>query len=418
MTPTTSPKPLFLKARLLAFVFGLGLLVGPAFGAFKLFTSEPSKFNGRRPAMTVSDAQETKVLLGVVIVPFVLILMYLGGFLVRMSVSRSATESDIRTDPEAPSFADSALICMHEGLGGGSAVIVDREAGMVHFRQCHYPPQPSLFPKAQQWHSCSIQGLLQASRDIEIVNDRKIESFVIKTPTGQAIATPAMANYEALCKALESPISSQDELLAPASHRRSSSSEQPLTVADDDEDEPTQPLTTATVNPRETSKGTIPAAPFGVSLRHTESGWELTAPITSNGTAIVSGMLLALSAYGMFQLLSSIGFDFLVVGIGLGAMSAIGWQCARGSWGILRITCHGNHLTIFEGVGSLGSTQTFDATRMPEINKATVTRKYAIAKVIRLSGNSEIQFGELLSDEHREYIRTALYRLLLDQKKM
>lgn len=425
----TSSTPQNFKQRSLIIALGLGLLIGPAFGAFKYFASEPSQPTTGRQRMTIGDARQAHLILGVtVIVPLGLLAMWGGGVLLRIGLGPVATESDLHADPDAPKFADSALICMSVGLGGGSAVIVDREAGKIHFRQCYLPLQPSFLPKAPQWHCCSLREIVRASHSYQTHQGKTTSvSFEIRTRDGRAIVAPSMTNYSEMCRCLEQVCPSPGDSVQAREPHSDTIPEMESVRRTEDDNALQEPLTSISATPSTTTRASLPTPPYGASFQETESGWCLTVPMTSIGTAIVSGPLLAVSAYGAFQALSACvlstmhRFDFqLVLGFGFLALCvslALGWQFARSIWGQLRISCDGQQLTVFQGVGSLGSTQVCDASRTSRIIETTIRRGKSFDTVIQLTGATQIHFGALLTAEHRNYIRLALCQLLLQQTR-
>lgn len=107
-------------------------------------------------------------------------------------------EADLRADPDAPKFSADSLVCESStGLGKPRAVIVDHEARMIHFQNCHRPfGFWVLF--CQTWLSCPLTDVLRTRQKTMKQNDGSIEDYlVMQTRTGIATVY-SCTNYEAL----------------------------------------------------------------------------------------------------------------------------------------------------------------------------------------------------------------------------
>jgi hypothetical protein len=183
------PKSLSLKKRITGFAVGL-LFVGI------------SASNLIPIVMFVKDFQASHDWLDILFVP-VLVLglgvmgvaaLLIGAFAMWFAVSGTP---DVRTEPKAPKFSADALVCQF----GHTAVIVDHDAGLIHFRRCHRL-RGSWRIRGQSWFTCPRTDVLRIYYKGNRGSRGSLTQFIIETRTGSATVPRNVSNYAALCEYL------------------------------------------------------------------------------------------------------------------------------------------------------------------------------------------------------------------------
>ncbi len=120
--------------------------------------------------------------------------LLIAGLAMWIAVSRTP---NVRTEPKAPKFSADALVCQF----GHTAVIVDHDAGLVHFRRCHRL-RGSWRLRGQSWFTCPRTDVLRAYHKGNRASRESMTQFIIETRTGSAAVNRHLSNYAALCEYL------------------------------------------------------------------------------------------------------------------------------------------------------------------------------------------------------------------------
>ncbi len=118
--------------------------------------------------------------------------LFIGGLAMCHAVSGTP---DVCTEPKAPKFSADALVCQF----GHTAVIVDHDAGLVHFRRCHRPRRSWQF-RGQSWFTCPRTDVLRIYYKGNRASRSSMTQFIIETRTGSAAVNRNVSNYTALCE--------------------------------------------------------------------------------------------------------------------------------------------------------------------------------------------------------------------------
>lgn len=101
-----------------------------------------------------------------------------------------------------PTFSPNSLVCRYAGwMGKPVSVIVDRDAGMIHFQNCHTPRKFWVL-SAQPWFSCRFRDLVAAHP----FSHKGHRSLTIVTQSGKALVSENASNYDSLCQAMTKSI--------------------------------------------------------------------------------------------------------------------------------------------------------------------------------------------------------------------
>ena len=102
-------------------------------------------------------------------------------------------------DSLRPTFSGDSLVCQTSQFWTNKvvSVIVDRSAGVIHFRNC-YTRNWSLALRAQSWFSCPLTDLRYARHFCH----KGSCALTITTTTGTAVISAKASNYEALREVL------------------------------------------------------------------------------------------------------------------------------------------------------------------------------------------------------------------------
>ncbi len=138
---------------------------------------------------------------GVIFAGMMSLVVWFGSVVFRSAFKRPETINDLRNAPDSPKFSKSSLICFSAGLGSSTAVIVDHDNGMIHFKKCFTPRERGFFSGLiVPWRSCSldtITGLSQTATKGGTI-------FRIETQQGSASVLTRIENYAELRQYLES----------------------------------------------------------------------------------------------------------------------------------------------------------------------------------------------------------------------
>ncbi len=182
------PKSLSLKSRITSFAFGLSLF---CFASGTVLVPI---------VMLVKEFQASHDWLDRLFIPVLALCggalgvgtLFIGGLAMRIAVSRTP---DVRTEPKAPKFSADALVCQI----GETAVVVDHDAGLVHFRRCHRP-RGSWRLRGQSWFTCPRTDVLRTYYKGNRASRSSLTQFIIETRTGAAAVNRNLSNYAALCE--------------------------------------------------------------------------------------------------------------------------------------------------------------------------------------------------------------------------
>lgn len=181
------PKSLSLKSRITGFAFGL---LFAAFAVLMLVLL----------VGILKDFQFGRDWIDTFFVPFAMLafgamglgVLFIGGLAMWIAVSGTP---DVRTEPKAPKFSADALVCQF----GHTAVIVDHDAGLVHFRRCHRL-RGRWRIRGQSWFTCPRTDVLRAYHKGNRASRGSMTQFIIETRTGSATVNRSLSNYATLCE--------------------------------------------------------------------------------------------------------------------------------------------------------------------------------------------------------------------------
>lgn len=181
------PKSLSLKSRITAFAIGL------LFFSLSGMTLIPL-------VMLVKEFQASHDWLDMLFIPVFALCggaigvgaLMIGGFSAWTAVSGTP---DVRNEPRAPQFSADALVCQF----GHMAVIVDHDAGLVHFRRCHRLRE-SWRIRGQKWFTCPRTDVLRIYYKGSRASRESMTQFIIETRTGRATIVRNVSNYATLCE--------------------------------------------------------------------------------------------------------------------------------------------------------------------------------------------------------------------------
>lgn len=181
------PKSLSLKNRITVFAIGLALCVGS--GTMLIPPVMILKMSSvRHDWLDIFFGTILVLTAGAIGVGVLLF----GGIAMWTAVSGTP---DVRTEPKAPKFSANALVCQF----GHTAVIVDHDAGLVHFRRCHRL-RGSWRIRGQSWFTCPRTDVLRAYYKGNRASRGGLTQFVIETRTGTAAVNRNLSNYATLCE--------------------------------------------------------------------------------------------------------------------------------------------------------------------------------------------------------------------------
>lgn len=123
----------------------------------------------------------------------VLGLACLAGFGMYCSFMPAAKASDLRAEPGLPRFSDDSLICISGIAKHLSAVIVDDQAGMIHFRRSFWPVGFWTI-KALPWFSCPLTSVKSVSR----FSSKGATTLTIHTDVGKGSIWSQASGFEEL----------------------------------------------------------------------------------------------------------------------------------------------------------------------------------------------------------------------------
>lgn len=185
------PKSLSLKSRIIGFVVGLlflglsGMMLVPLVQLVREFQASHDWLDQLFIPILVLGLGSMSV--GA---------LFIGGLAMWIAVSGTP---DVRTEPKAPRFSADALVCQF----GHTAVIVDHNAGLFHFRRCHRL-RGSWQTQSQCWFTCPRTEVLRAYHKGSRTRHGIVTQFLIETRTGTATVDRNLSNYAALCEYLAS----------------------------------------------------------------------------------------------------------------------------------------------------------------------------------------------------------------------
>lgn len=137
---------------------------------------------------------------GVLFAGMMSLVVWFGSIVFKSAFKRPETINDLRNAPDSPKFSNSSLICFSAGLGSSTAVIVDRDEGMIHFKKCFMPRERAFFSGlTASWWSCSLDRITGLSQ----MTYKGRTTFIIATPQGNASISTLIDNYAELRQFLE-----------------------------------------------------------------------------------------------------------------------------------------------------------------------------------------------------------------------
>lgn len=114
-------------------------------------------------------------------------------FAVYCSFKPVAIASDLRSEPGVPRYSDDSLVCVTGIRGHVAAVIVDDQAGMIHFRRS-FAPGGFWVIKALPWFSCPLSSVTSVSQ----MSYKGITTLTIHTDAGKGSITSHASSFEEL----------------------------------------------------------------------------------------------------------------------------------------------------------------------------------------------------------------------------
>lgn len=131
---------------------------------------------------------------------FPLLGVWFGIVVFKSAFKRPETINDLRNAPDSPKFSTSSLVCFSAGLGSSTAVIVDHDKGMIHFKKCFTPRERAFFSGlTAPWWSCKIDCITGLSQ--MAIKGGTI--FRIETEQGNVSVSPLIENFAELRHYLE-----------------------------------------------------------------------------------------------------------------------------------------------------------------------------------------------------------------------
>ncbi len=122
---------------------------------------------------------------------------WLGFKIIASACRPSPQPEDLKLDPAAPQYTDNSLVCLFDALGTTVAVIVDGDAGVIHFKNCH--SLPGFISKNVPWFSAPLSDVVSVSQ----ATFKGQTTLTIVTTTGKATIT-ALSNFHDLQAVLKS----------------------------------------------------------------------------------------------------------------------------------------------------------------------------------------------------------------------
>lgn len=182
------PRRLTLKSRIIGFSVGLLFFVLSSVLLVSCVMMVRDVFRSRHDWLEAVFVPFMALAFGAIGVGVLLI----AGLAMWIAVSRTP---NVRTEPKAPKFSADALVCQY----GDTAVIVDHDAGLVHFRRCHRLRGLWQF-RGQSWYTCPRNDVLRAYHKGNRASRGSLTQFIIETRTGSATIVRNVSNYATLCE--------------------------------------------------------------------------------------------------------------------------------------------------------------------------------------------------------------------------
>lgn len=114
-------------------------------------------------------------------------------FAVYCQFKPAAKASDLRAEPGGPSYSADSLICLSGYPGRITAIIVDDQAGLIHFRRSFWPVGFWVI-KAVPWFSCPLKKITSVQQQTFKGTTR----LTIRTDAGKAYTTSQASGFDEL----------------------------------------------------------------------------------------------------------------------------------------------------------------------------------------------------------------------------